>query len=85
MPVSHTNIVERVARVIAGRVASINAEGSDPSAGDWVDSNWRDFREEALSVLRTLREPDPAMASVGDVDVWHRMIEAALVEAGEGA
>ncbi len=85
MPVSNTNIVERIARVIAGRVASINAEGDDPSAGDWVDVNWRDFREEALSVLRTLREPDPAMAEAGDLAVWQRMIEAALAEAGEGA
>ena len=85
MPVSNTTIVERIARVIAGRVASINAEGDDPSAGGWVDANWRDFRDEALSVLRTLREPDPAMAEAGDLAVWQRMIEAALAEAGEGA
>ena len=85
MPVSNTTIVERIARVIAGRVASINAEGDDPSAGNWVDSNWRDFRDEALSVLRTLREPDPAMAEAGDLAVWLRLIEAALAEAGEGA
>jgi hypothetical protein len=84
MPVSNSNIVERIARVIAGRVASINAEGDHPSAGAWVDSNWREFREEALSVLRTLREPDPAMAEAGDLGVWQRMIEAALAEAGEG-
>ena len=81
MPVSTTDVVERIARVIAGRIVSSNAEGSDPSAGDIVDRVWRDYREDALSILRTLREPDPAMAEAGDVAVWERMIEAALAEA----
>jgi hypothetical protein len=80
MPVSSTSIIERIARVIAGRVVSINAEGDDPSAGERVDQIWRDHREDALSVLRTLREPDPAMAEAGDVDTWERMIEAALAQ-----
>lgn len=83
MPVSNTDVVERIARVIAGRIVSSNAEGSDPSAGDIVDRVWRDYREDALSILRTLREPDPAMAAAGDLAVWERMIEAALAEAGE--
>ena len=74
----NTDVVERIARVIAGRMVSSNAEGDDPSAGDRVDSIWRDYREDALSVLRTLREPDPAMAEAGDVAIWERMIEAAL-------
>lgn len=85
MPVSNSSIVERIARVIAGRVVSVNAGGDDPSAGDRVDSIWRDYRGDALSVLRTLREPDPAMARAGDVETWERMIEAALAEAGEHA
>ena len=87
MPVSNTSLVERIARVLAGRDASINAEGTDPSAADRVDAAWRDYREEALSVLRTLREPDPVMAAAGDVDTWDRMVEAALQaeEAGAGA
>ena len=85
MPVSNTNIVERIARVIAGRVASINADGSDPSAGDRVDETWHDYRDDAVSILRTLREPDPAMADAGDLATWQRMIEAALAEVGEDA
>lgn len=85
MPVSNTDIVERIARVIAGRVVSSNAEGDDPSAGDRVDAAWRDCREDALSILRTLREPDRAMAAAGDAAIWERMIEAALAEAGQGA
>lgn len=83
MPVSNTSLVERIARVIAGRVVSINADGSDPSAGDRVDSIWRDYREDAISILRTLREPDPAMAEAGDLATWQRMIEAALADVGE--
>ncbi|HEX8192084.1 MAG TPA: hypothetical protein VF552_04225 [Allosphingosinicella sp.] len=85
MPVSNTNLVERIARVIAGRVVSINADGSDPSAGERVDTIWRDYRDDAVSILKTLREPDPAMAAAGDTAVWQRMIEAALAEEGEGA
>ena len=85
MPVSNMSAVERIARVIAGRIVSINAEGGDPSAGDRVDSIWRDYAEDARSVLRTLREPDPAMAEAGDPDIWDRMIRAALEEEGASA
>lgn len=87
MPVSSMSIVERIARILAGRDLSINAEGGDSSAGDKVDAIWRDYREDALSVLRTLREPDPVMAAAGDVEMWDRMVEAALQaeEAGAGA
>jgi hypothetical protein len=81
MPVSNTSLVERMARVLAGRELSINGEGDDPSAGDRVDAVWRDYLGEAISVLKTLREPDPAMARVGDVDMWERMIGAALADA----
>jgi hypothetical protein len=84
MPVSSTSVIERIARVIAGRVLSINGEGDDASAADKVDATWRNYREDALSILRTLREPDPAMAAAGDLDAWERMIQAALAEAGEG-
>jgi hypothetical protein len=81
MPIASTSAAERIARVIAGRVVSINAGGDDPSAGERVDALWPDFREDALSVLRTLREPDPAMAEAGDLATWERMIEAAIAEA----
>ena len=81
MPVSSTDIVERIARVIAGRIVSSNAEGSDPSAGVVVDRIWVDYRQDALSILRTLREPDEAMARAGDAAVWERMVEAALARA----
>ena len=78
MPVSNTSLVERIARVLAGRDVSINAEGHDASAGARVDESWYQYRDDAVSVLRTLREPDPAMAAAGDPDMWERMVLAAL-------
>ena len=82
MPVSNTSAVERIARVIAGRVVSINAEGQDPSAGPRVDEIWRDYVGDALSVLRTLREPDQVMANAGNVETWESMVLAAIEAQG---
>ena len=81
MPVSSMDVIERIARVIAGRVISVNAEGEDASAGDEVDRVWPEFRADAIAILKTLREPDPAMAEAGDLETWRRMIEMALSEA----
>ena len=81
MPVSSTSLVERIARVIAGRELSANGVGDDPSAAGRVDAIWHEYRGDALAVIRTLREPDRQMAEAGDVETWERMIEAALAEA----
>lgn len=81
MPVSNGNVVERIARVLAARALSVNADGDDPSAAAEVDRIWPDHRDDALAILHTLREPDPAMADAGDPAVWERMIAAALAEA----
>src|SRR3546814_15214000 len=70
--------LERVARVLAGEEASINAHGSSSSAGDEVDAAWRDRIDDAVAVLKTLREPDEEMARAGDAAMWLSMIEAAL-------
>ena len=80
MPVSHTDVVERIARVLAGQRLSVNAKGDEEAASGAVDHAWRDYRDDALAVLRTLREPDPAMAAAGDPVVWEAMVEAALHE-----
>jgi len=82
MPVSETMIVERIARVLAGERASVNAEGFLASAGDVVDDSWREHLDEARAVLRTLREPDTIMAEAGDVEIWRAMVEAALAAEG---
>jgi hypothetical protein len=78
MPISNLTLVERIARVLAGRQLSINAEGDDPSAGPSVDEVWHEHVPDALAILRTLREPDPIMAAAGDAEMWERMVEAAL-------
>ena len=81
MPVSSTSLVERIARVLAGRAASSNAEGDDPSAGPTVDETWQDHQGDALAILHTLREPDERMAEAGDAVVWEQMVRAALGDA----
>ena len=73
--------VERVARVLAGQRYSANGEGYDPSASATVDSTWHDHVDDAMAVLRTLREPDTVMANAGDARVWRAMVEAAIRDA----
>ena len=82
MDTSHTPLVERIARVLAGQRLSSNAEGSNPSAGEAVDLAWREHLDDARAVLRTLREPDQAMAAAGDVAVWERMGRTAIDQDG---
>lgn len=79
-PISSSPAVERVARVLAGQRLSVNAKGDMSSAGDDVDAHWQEYRDDAIAVLRTLREPDEAMAGAGDPQIWERMILAALGE-----
>ena len=81
MPLAHSPLVERIARVLAGLILSKNANGSDPSASGDVDLCWPNFREDALAVLRELREPDPSMAAAGDAVIWQNMVHAAIEEA----
>jgi hypothetical protein len=80
MPESNRPLVERIARVLAGETYSSNANGSDPHASDMVDKVWREHLSEALAVLHTAREPDEAMAAVGDTDMWRNMVEAAIAQ-----
>lgn len=81
MDVSTTPLPERIARVLAGQRISANAGGDSESAGDQVDNAWRDYLPDARAVLRTLREPDQAMAAAGDPAIWERMVLAAIDEA----
>jgi len=78
MDISKVGVIERVARVLAAQRLSINAEGHEASASAHVDAAWPDYENDAIAVLKTLREPDGDMAAVGDVAVWERMIAAAL-------
>lgn len=81
------NIVERIARVLAGMHYSRNADDLGPPGvadADLVDINWRDYESDALAVLKTMREPDESMvmaAGTPDAEaVWQRMVRAAAGE-----
>ena len=80
MAESNCPLVERVARVLAGAALSSNAEGSKSSAASEVDRSWRKHVNQALAILHTAREPDEAMAAVGDSDMWRNMVEAAIAQ-----
>ena len=78
MPVAHTTTIERIARVFAARGRANDAsEGLAPIGGN---ENWPMFAQDAIAVLKALREPDAAMAAAGDVDIWRRMVCVALGE-----
>ena len=81
MPMSATPLAERIARVLAGSALSANADGNDTSAADKVDGAWKDYLNQALAVLHTMREPDHFMAEAGDPHVWTRMVDAAIQDA----
>jgi hypothetical protein len=78
MDTAKTGAVERISRVLAARHISANAKGGDPSAGDDVDRSWPEHHDDAISILKALREPDEAMIQAGDAAIWERMIAAAL-------
>ena len=80
MDISTQPAAERIARVLDGQRISANAEGDTESAARAVDDCWKDYLTDAVAVLRTLREPDRAMAAAGDPAVWARMIRAAIDE-----
>ena len=80
MPESNCPVLERVARVLAGAKLSANAEGNNGHAAEEVDRTWREHLNQAQAVLHTMREPDEAMAAVGDVATWRNMVEAAIAQ-----
>ena len=84
MDISKGSAVERIARVLAGQRLSANAHGEGRSVSAEVDAHWQDYADDALAVLRTLREPDEAMAAAGDAAIWERMVLAAIGEADRG-
>ena len=84
MDTALTPAVERIARVLAGQRISANAGGDEESAASRIESAWRDYRDDAVAVLHTLRAPSEAMAAAGDAAVWERMILAAIEEAKPG-
>lgn len=80
MPESNCPVLERVARVLAGAELSVNADGDNGHAAAEVDRTWREHLNQAQAVLHTMREPDEAMAAVGDVAMWRNMVEVAIAQ-----
>lgn len=80
------DIIERAARVLAGQHFSRNADGAGPAEipdSNLVDTHWRDFIDDAVAVLKTLREPDAAMIEAGELvppgdvrSTWEAMVRA---------
>jgi len=78
-------LVERIARVIAGYRLSANADGAECSAASSVDALWSAHQDEAVAILKTLREPSPTMVESGMGGEWEVLIsrEVALADGGE--
>lgn len=76
-------IVERIARVMAGYRLSSNAGGQHESAGAVVDLDWPNYREEAMAILNSLREPSPAMVESGMAGDWRALVEAEISMAAQ--
>ena len=83
MDIATTSAIERIARVIAGLELSRNGQGDEAHAAAHVDAHWPAHRDDAIAILKTMREPDAAMERAGDILLWQRMVDAAL--AGEQA
>jgi hypothetical protein len=78
-------LVERIARVIAGYRLSANAEGIVGSAANAVDGEWAAHQDEAVAILRSLRDPSPTMEETGMAQEWKVLIEreVALINGDE--
>lgn len=73
-------IIERIARVLAGQYFSRNAAGAaaDDNASVLVEQNWIDFQEDAIAVLKTLRRPPNSLQNYNDAALWCLVIQSAL-------
>jgi hypothetical protein len=78
------DVIERISRVLAGqyfnrpstRPGLTGAAGDDASV--LVDQNWVDFQEDAIAVLKTLRQPPPSLTNENDAALWGLVIQSAL-------
>ena len=83
-------IVERIARVLTGQHYSRTAHRGGPddmAVADLVDMHWKAHVDDAMAVLKTLREADPEMCAAGNAvsggaaATWEAMVRAAIGEA----
>lgn len=78
------NVVERIARVIAAYRLSANADGAVDSAADVIDSEWANYQDEAVAILKALREPSPDMEESGMGQEWRALVEREVAIADGG-
>ena len=77
-------LIERMARVIAGYRLSANADGSQCSAAEAVDALWAAHMDEAMAILKSMREPSPTMLESGLGGEWGVMIDREIERADGG-
>ena len=77
-------LVERIARVIAGYRLSANADGFETSAASSVDRDWSQHQDEAVAILKALRDPSPMMLEVGLGKEWSTLIDHEVLLADTG-
>ena len=68
-------LVERIARVIAGYRLSANADGFESSAASSVNLDWSRHQDEAVAILKSLRDPSPMMFKAGLDKEWSTLID----------
>jgi hypothetical protein len=80
MEAAKMEVIQRVARVLAGQYFCRNAAGAagDDNASILVDQNWIDFQDDAIAVLKTLRTPPDTIRSDPEIAVWAHIIQTAL-------
>jgi hypothetical protein len=74
------DMIERIARVLAGRHYSRNAAGiieNDEDATEMVDKAWLDFEADAVAILKTMRSSPPG-TGLEEQLVWQACIQRAL-------
>jgi hypothetical protein len=72
------DMIERIARVLAGQYLTRHTEAGIENAPTWVDENWTEFQDDAVAVLRTLRHPPASLTNDNDAALWELAIQSAL-------
>lgn len=87
--IATTSPIERIARVICAEAHHDEAKGGAAIAAavsGQIDAEWSEEIDRARAVLRTLREPSPAMVEAGNAAggdaaaIWSAMVRAAIEE-----
>ncbi|TSB05044.1 hypothetical protein [Sphingorhabdus contaminans] len=80
-------MIERIARVLAGQYLSRDTSGRAGAehASIWVDGNWTEFKDDAVAVLKTMRQPPTSVTNDNDAALWELVIQSTLEQHGSAA